>query len=236
MTDTTTISDIDMARLVDEVNREVAEMTRQVLAPERWPEVIAQAKAAASMRRLLGPERAWEIMEQERAERLKLRYAEMAAEMGVKPMAPTLAPDRPPKTAARQLGGIPDEVRDAFDGVPHLTMPQLAKAMRMDLKTLKGHREAQNLPVHIKGNGLERRHYVCTLNDVVEFYRRTGEACQSSESRIRPTINSTSKSKVIAFTARPKAKMNVRLRKSRKRSGLKPPNSSPTPLRPAGSP
>lgn len=93
-------------------------------------------------------------MEQERAERLKLRYAEMAAEMGVKPMAPTLAPDRPPKTAARQLGGIPDEVRDAFDGVPHLTMPQLAKAMRMDLKTLKGTGKRKIYRCISKGMGL----------------------------------------------------------------------------------
>jgi hypothetical protein len=44
---------------------------------------------------------------------------------------------------------VPDEVRTAFDGTPHLTMPKLAKAMRMDLKTLSRHREAQNLPVHI---------------------------------------------------------------------------------------
>jgi hypothetical protein len=70
---------------------------------------------------------------------------------------------------------VPEEVRTAFDGNPHLTMPKLAKAMRMDLKTLGRHREAQNLPVHIKGTGLARRHYVCTLNDVAEFYRRTGE-------------------------------------------------------------
>src|SRR5229473_1452941 len=125
--------------------------------------------------------------------------------------------------ASGDVMGVPDEVRVAFAGAPHLSMPQLAKAMRMDLKTLKGHREAQNLPVHIKGTGLERRRYVCTLSDVKEFYRRTtGEACQSSGSKTRPTSNSISRSKVTASTARPKAKMNVRLRKSRKRSGLKP--------------
>jgi hypothetical protein len=71
---------------------------------------------------------------------------------------------------------LPDEVRAAFNGAPHMTMPQLAKAMRMDPKTLRAHREAQNLPVHIKGTGLQRRHFVCTMNDVAEFYRRTGEA------------------------------------------------------------
>src|SRR5229473_731181 len=59
--------------------------------------------------------------------------------------------------ASGDVMGVPGEVRAAFAGAPHLSMPQLAKAMRMDLKTLKGHREAQNLPVHIKGTGIERR-------------------------------------------------------------------------------
>ena len=77
---------------------------------------------------------------------------------------------QPPPTS------LPDEVRAAFDGAPYLTMPRLAKALRMDPKTLRSHREAQNLPVHIKGTGLQRRHYVCTQSDVAEFYRRTGEA------------------------------------------------------------
>jgi len=53
---------------------------------------------------------------------------------------------------------IPDEIRAAFAGSPYLTMPQLATAMRMDPKTLRRHRETQNLPVHIKGTG------VCTEN------------------------------------------------------------------------
>jgi hypothetical protein len=42
--------------------------------------------------------------------------------------------------ASGDVMGVPDEVRVAFAGAPHLSMPQLAKAMRMDLKTLKGHR------------------------------------------------------------------------------------------------
>ncbi|BBB99356.1 hypothetical protein BE61_48010 [Bradyrhizobium elkanii USDA 61] len=124
---------------------------------------------------------------------------------------------------------IPPEVRAAFEGEPHLSMPRLAKAMHMDKETLARHREAGNLPVHIKGTGLERRHYVCTLSDIAEFYRRTGEACQFSASKTLHITSSTSRSKVIAFTARPKKPTNVRLRKSRKRSELKPPGSSKNP-------
>ena len=57
---------------------------------------------------------------------------------------------RPRRCHVEVLGeviSIPDDVRSAFNGAPHLTMPQFAKAMRMDLKKLRGHRETQNLPV-----------------------------------------------------------------------------------------
>lgn len=129
---------------------------------------------------------------------------------------------------------VPEAVSAAFDGQPHLSMPKLARAMGMDRETLARHRENGDLPVHIKGTGLERRHYVCTLSDVAEFYRRTGEACQSLGSKIHPTTSSISRSKVIAFTARPSAKMNVTLRKLRKRSALKLLGSSTTPSQQAG--
>lgn len=121
---------------------------------------------------------------------------------------------------------IPPEVRAAFDGEPHLSMPRLAKAMRMDKETLARHREAGNLPVHIKGTGLERRHYVCTLSDIAEFYRRTGEACQFSASKTLPTTSSISRSKVTAFTGQPKTRMSVMQRKPRKGNVLKLSGSS----------
>lgn len=124
---------------------------------------------------------------------------------------------------------LPEAILQAFEGVPHLSMPALAKAAKMDPKTLAKHREAGNLPVHIKGTGLERRHYVCTLNDVAEFYRRTGEECQSSRSETRPITSSISRSKAIDFTARQKPRTNVMLRKSRKRSALNPSGSSKNP-------
>ena len=129
---------------------------------------------------------------------------------------------------------VPEHVLAAFESEPHLSMPKLAKVMKIDRATLGKHREAGNLPVHIKGTGLERRHYVCTLGDVAEFYRRTGEACQSSESKTRPITSSISRSKVIGFTVRPKNGMNVKLRKSRPRSAPKPSASLTTPSQPDG--
>ena len=89
---------------------------------------------------------------------------------------------------------IPNAVLAAFGDRSELPIRALAKAMGRDIKTLKKHRETGDLPVHIKGTGLVRRHYVCTLADVEEFYRRTGEACPSSGSKTRPTTNSISRS------------------------------------------
>lgn len=123
---------------------------------------------------------------------------------------------------------LPDRVLRAFEGQATIALPHLAPLIPMDLKTLRKHRELGNLPVHIKGTGLARRHYVCTLNDVEEFFRRTGEACPSSRSEIPRTTNSTSKSRVYDFPAQRNAGMNVTQRKSRKRAGSKLIGSLPT--------
>jgi len=130
---------------------------------------------------------------------------------------------------------LPPAVIKAFQGAPSLALPDLAPAMGYSVKTLRKHRELGNLPVHIKGTGVARRHYVCTLADVAEFYRRTGESCQSSRSEIPRTINSTSKSKVLDFPGPRNAGMNVTRRKSRGRAVPRPNASlTPTPRPDAG--
>lgn len=87
-------------------------------------------------------------------------------------------------------GLVPPHVLAAFEGHAHLTMPTLAKVLEMDRKTLDGHRKAYNLPVHIKGTGLERRHYVCTLADVAEFYRKTNPELRDVEPVIKDLVQS----------------------------------------------
>ncbi len=128
---------------------------------------------------------------------------------------------------AQNLESIPSKVAEAFAGHATLPFQTLARAMEMDVKTLSKHRELGNLPVHIKGVGIARRHYVCTLADVAEFYRRTGEACQSSRSENPRSINLTSRSKVYAFPVQPSAGMNVTRRITRKPVARKP-NASPS--------
>lgn len=130
---------------------------------------------------------------------------------------------------------VPDRVLRAFEEQATIALPRLAPLIPMDLKTLRKHREAGNLPVHIKGVGVARRHYVCTLSDVEEFFRRTGEACQSLGSKTPPIINSTSKSKVYDFPGPRSAGMNVTLRRTRKRAAPKPNGSSQTMPEPGAS-
>lgn len=75
---------------------------------------------------------------------------------------------------------VPDEVRAAFAGRPALGMPQLAKALRIDIKALTRHRGAGDLPPHRKGAGTIRQRHVCTLQDVAEFYRRPAVSVPSA--------------------------------------------------------
>jgi len=79
------------------------------------------------------------------------------------------------------MSNVPDEVRAAFDGRPYLGMPQLAKALRIDIKTLTKHLRAGNLPACNKGTGPVRKRLVCTLDDFKEFYRRTSVSVPSLE-------------------------------------------------------
>lgn len=72
---------------------------------------------------------------------------------------------------ASAFADLPASIVDAFHGRATLTFPEVAAVLEIDIKTLRGHRHAGNLPVHIKGTGLTRRHYVCTLHDVATFLR-----------------------------------------------------------------
>jgi hypothetical protein len=68
--------DIDMARLVDEVNCEVAEITRAVLAPERWPEIVAEAEREVrerEQRRMAPPKKVQEPKKQRKARALSAK-------------------------------------------------------------------------------------------------------------------------------------------------------------------
>jgi hypothetical protein len=55
---------------------------------------------------------------------------------------------------------IPEPVLAAFGDRSELSIRALAAAMGRDIRTLQRHREAGELPVHIKGTGVTRRHYV----------------------------------------------------------------------------
>jgi hypothetical protein len=95
----TTISDIDIARLRADHERDMAEIMDQVFEPSRMKETLARAERSAREVRELGPAKAWELSEQRREERMRKKLAELGI---VQPEAkkarktrvpPTLNPD-----------------------------------------------------------------------------------------------------------------------------------------------
>ncbi|NEV77917.1 hypothetical protein DYI24_12805 [Rhodopseudomonas sp. BR0C11] len=131
-----------------------------------------------------------------------------------------------------QTDHLPPKVLEAFACRASLGLAELAEATEISLETLRKHRAEGTLPVHVKGFGVVRRHYVCTLPDVAEFYRNiaasSAQPCRSG-SRTPLTGNTISRSAVIAFPARPSAGMNVTLRTRKRRPALKPSGLSTNP-------
>jgi hypothetical protein len=85
---------------------------------------------------------------------------------------------------------LPEVVRLAFESRPHISMGDLAKVLKMNMKTLRTHINAGDIDWHQKGLGSKRPHRVFTLSDAVEFYkcivRRRGEVCDFTNSPERP--------------------------------------------------
>jgi hypothetical protein len=100
---------------------------------------------------------------------------------------------------------VPETVRQAFADRPHLTMPELSKASRMDPKTIRRHIEAGRLNWRNIGTGCVRIRRGFVLADVESFYRsikRGGTPCPSIGTETLPTGNSTSSAQVIDFAGR----------------------------------
>jgi hypothetical protein len=97
---------------------------------------------------------------------------------------------------------LPQTVLAAFEGLPHLTLPEFSKASRMDPKTVRRHIAAGRLNWRDIGTGSVRVRRGFVLADVLDFYRsikRGGTPCPSIGTETLPIGNSTSNSAVIAF-------------------------------------
>ena len=103
---------------------------------------------------------------------------------------------------------VPDKVVAAFAGRAGLSLAELAAAMEMDQKTLRGHVQAGEITYIRKGTGTKRPRRIFTLADVAGFYaamrRRecpsTGPARRTARSR-RRSGTTTSSETVVDFTA-----------------------------------
>jgi hypothetical protein len=89
-----------------------------------------------------------------------------------------------------------------------LSMSEAAAKLNCSVKTLNGHIESGALHYVNIGHGAKRVRKVFTDADVNEFItnqtRKDVPACPSSPTSARRTINTTSSSEVIAFTALPR--------------------------------
>ena len=107
-----------------------------------------------------------------------------------------------------QSSEVPESVRQAFAERPHLTMPELSKASRMDPKTIRRHIDAGRLNWRNIGTGSVRVRRGFVLADVESFYRsikRGGTPCPSIGTETPPTGNSISSAQVIDFAGRQKS-------------------------------
>lgn len=64
---------------------------------------------------------------------------------------------------------VPETVRLAFEGKPHMTLAELALALKIDVKTLRGMCDAGKIGFVQKGDGQKRRSRMFTLGHVCEY-------------------------------------------------------------------
>ena len=127
-----------------------------------------------------------------------------------------------------QSSEVPESVRQAFAERPHLTMPELSKASRMDPKTIRRHIDAGRLNWRNIGTGSVRVRRGFVLADVESFYRsikRGGTPCRSIGTETLPTGNSISSAQVIDFAGRQKSQrpgQNGKRKLSRRKSVGRP--------------
>jgi hypothetical protein len=119
-------------------------------------------------------------------------------------------------------------IEAAFGGRLTIGAPAAARLLDMDIKTLQRHVAAGNLVGRLKGLGRTRRHRVFTRDDITRFLQTIAQEvpCPFIAPSAARTGNSISRSRVIAFPARPSASTNVTRRLSRKPKNAKPASSS----------
>lgn len=70
------------------------------------------------------------------------------------------------------VSNLPDVIRQAFYGRAALTLPEVAKVLEMDVKTLRKHVAAGDISFRIKGTGPSHVHRVFSILDVERFLSR----------------------------------------------------------------
>jgi hypothetical protein len=113
----------------------------------------------------------------------------------------TAKPERRRRERPRPLDGL-------------LTADEAAARLRCSVKTLNGYVASGTVRYVAIGHGSKRPRKMFTPADLDDFVvnqtRKDSPACLSAATRARPTGNTTFKSEVIAFSARPNARPAVK--------------------------
>jgi Helix-turn-helix domain len=96
------------------------------------------------------------------------------------------------------------------------TLAETAARLGISVKTLRPHIVSGALRYIVLGHGRERPRRMFTLDDINAFLAaqtRSDVPCPSTKTRARRSGSSISSGEVIAFTARPNARTNVKPKK-----------------------
>jgi hypothetical protein len=133
--------------------------------------------------------------------------------------------NRPQTAQDRAIGAVPAPIARYFDEHSTAGMPEMARLLEMDVKTLRKHVVAQELVGRFKGVGRIYRRRVFTLEDTLRFLNRPSAQepeCRSIAPKQAGSGTTISRSAVLAFPARPGVTMNVTRPKSKPSKKSKP--------------
>lgn len=123
-------------------------------------------------------------------------------------------------------GELPSAIREVCATRGYVTMPELAKGLRIDVKTLRKHIDAGRLKCRLIGTGALRRRRAFLLSDIESFFDGMLEPpCPSIGTKTRLSGSSISSSTVIAFPDPPKSRLHgpsVKQKPSRRQSVGRP--------------
>lgn len=124
------------------------------------------------------------------------------------------------------MSTVPEPILAIFATRPSLPLPEAAKLLGMDAKTLRRHAEAGNISYISVGLGATHLRREFRLVDIEGFYDRIERReCPSTSPKTRRSTTSTSGCEVIGFMARRMRQKDAAQKRSKRQSAERPSTS-----------